>query len=204
MTTTTAPRASGRTLELFWDFSSPYAYLGTTQAEALAARTGATLVWQPIFLGGLFKTIGQVDAPVFSWPEAKRTYFFQDLERWAAFWNVPFRFPSRFPMPTIKALRLYLALPGDRRAAFRERTFHAYWAEDRDIADDGVLAEFAGPAWAEAKERSQSPEVKQALVDATARAATRGIFGFPTWIIDGKELFWGQDRMALVERALLG
>jgi 2-hydroxychromene-2-carboxylate isomerase len=127
------------------------------------------------------------------------------MKRFADYWGVPFRFPTRFPMLTLKALRAYLALPlpEERRAAFRERTFAAYWAEDRDIADDGVLRDLIGEGADEVLARAQSPEGKKALVDATQRAIDAGVFGAPTWIVDGKELFWGQDRIPLVERALL-
>jgi len=194
-------------LDLYWDFSSPFSYLGATQAEALAVRTGATLRWRPMLLGGVFKAIGQEQAPILTWGEAKRSYYFKDLTRWAEFYDVPFRFPTRFPMLTLKALRAYLALPEGCRAPFREHTFRAYWAEDRDIADDAVLAELAAEAGetdvAALAARMQSPEIKKELVDATQTAIARGVFGAPTWIVDGRELFWGQDRIALVERALV-
>ena len=190
------------TLEIYWDFSSPYSYLGATQAEALAKRTGSKLVWKPILLGGLFKTIGQVEAPVLTWSETKRMHTFKDLGRWAAYFGVPFNFPSRFPMHTLKAMRTYLALPEERRSAFRDATFRAYWAEDRDIADDPTLRELIGEGADGVLARTQDPTVKQALIDATNEAAKRGVFGAPTWIIDGEELIWGQDRIPLVERAL--
>jgi 2-hydroxychromene-2-carboxylate isomerase len=192
------------TLEIYWDFSSPFAYLGSTQAEALAARTGATLVWRPMLLGGVFKTIGQAEVPLLTWSPAKQRYYYEDMQRWAAFWGVPFKYPTRFPMISLKALRTYLALPEERQGAFRERTFRAYWAEDRDIADDAVLRELlgAGPGADEVLARTQEPAVKKALIDATQRAVEAGVFGAPTWVVDGKELFWGQDRIPLVERAL--
>jgi 2-hydroxychromene-2-carboxylate isomerase len=189
-------------LEIYWDFSSPFAYLGSTQAEALAARTGATLTWRPMLLGGVFRTIGQADVPLSTWSPAKQRYYFEDMTRWAAFWGVPFKFPSRFPMNSLKAMRAYLSLPEAKRAAFRERTFRAYWAEDRDIADDGVLRELLGEGADEVLARTQDPAVKKELVDATQRAVDAGVFGAPTWVVDGKELFWGQDRIPLVERAL--
>src|SRR5258708_39175566 len=132
------------TLELYWDFSSPFAYLASTQAEKLAARTHATLVWRPMFLGGLFKSIGQVDVPLFAWSDAKRRFYLDDMKRWAAYWGVPLRFPSRFPIASLKALRAYLALPEERRAGFRDRAFAAGWANDRDLADDAVLIDLIG------------------------------------------------------------
>ena len=190
------------TLEIYWDFSSPFAYLGSTQAERVAKAHGATLVWRPMLLGGVFKSIGQADVPLFTWSDAKKKYYFEDMHRWAAYWGVPFKFPTRFPMLTLKAMRTYLALPEERRAGFRERTFHAFWAEDRDIGNDAVLAELVGEGGAAVLARTQDPEVKKALVDATQQAVQAGVFGAPTWVVDGRDLFWGQDRIALVERAL--
>ena len=202
------PRRRGvpglHTLELYWDFSSPFAYLGSTQAEALAARTGATLEWRPMLLGGLFKTVGQPVVPMQTWSAAKQRYVFEDMQRWARHWGVPFSFPSRFPTSSLKALRCYLALPPDAQPSFRERTFRAYWAEGRDIADDATLRDLLGDAAEAVCDRAQTSEVKEALTVATERAARAGVFGAPTWVVDGKDLYWGQDRIPLLERALSG
>jgi 2-hydroxychromene-2-carboxylate isomerase len=189
-------------LEIYWDFSSPFAYLGSTQAEAVAKKHGATLVWRPMLLGGVFRAIGQADVPLATWSDAKKKYTFDDMLRWAAYWDVPFKFPSNFPTNSLKAMRAYLALPEDRQPAFRERTFRAYWAEDRNITDDSVLGELIGDDGAQVLARTQDPAVKKALIDATEHAVKAGVFGAPTWVVDGKELFWGQDRLALVEREL--
>ncbi|MFO0650045.1 MAG: 2-hydroxychromene-2-carboxylate isomerase [Polyangiales bacterium] len=197
-----AAAPKGRTLEVYWDFASPYAYLGSVQAEALARRTGATLVWRPVLLGAVFKALGQANVPLATYPEAKQRHTGLDLERWARHLGAPFRFPSRFPMSTVKALRAWIALPEGARDAFRARVFRAYWAEDRDISDDAVLAELLGPDARDTLDQIATSEVKQRLVEATQRALDAGVFGVPTWVVDGRELFWGQDRVALVERAL--
>jgi 2-hydroxychromene-2-carboxylate isomerase len=194
--------AMAHSLEIYWDFSSPFAYLGSTQAKALAARTGADLVWRPMLLGAVFKAIGQVDVPLMAWSDAKRRYYLTDMARWAEFWGVTLKWPTRFPMNTVKALRAYLSLPSERRDAFRDATFRAYWAEDRDIGDDRVLAELIGKGADEVLARCGTPEIKQELFAATQRAVDAGVFGAPTWIVDGKDVFWGQDRISLVERAL--
>jgi len=201
------PRAAltdrpAHTVELYWDFSSPFGYLGYMQAGALAARTSAALVHRPMLLGALFKQIGQPMVPLSTWPAPKQAYYFEEMRRSAEACGVPFRFPSRFPMNTVKALRAYLALPEDRRDAFARATFTAYWAEDRDIGDDAVLLALLGPDGPEVLARTQTPEIKQALIDATTRAAAAGVFGAPTWVVDGRELYWGQDRLVLVEREL--
>jgi 2-hydroxychromene-2-carboxylate isomerase len=104
-------------------------------------------------------------------------------------------------MNTVKALRTYLALPDDRKRSFRDACFKAYWADDRDISSDDVLRELAGD---EAVARTSSQEVKDALFAATKHAVDAGVFGAPTWVVDGEQLFWGQDRVELVEDALCG
>lgn len=198
----TAAAPTGRTLEFYWDFSSPYAYLGNTQAEALAARTGATLVSRPMLLGGVFRAIGQVDVPLASWPAAKQRHAQLDMPRWAEALGVEFHFPERFPMNTVKALRCYLALPEARREDFRRRVFRAYWVDGRDINDDATLAALVGDDGAAVLARTQDPAIKQALIDATRHAVDAGVFGAPTFVVDGQALFWGQDREALIARAL--
>lgn len=203
----TPARSSGRLLEVYWDFSSPFAYLGVAQAEALAARTGAALVSRPMLLGGLFKALGQADVPLATWSPAKQAYTMKDLERWAVHWGVPFRYPSRFPTSSLRALRVHAAMPADAQAAFRDATFRAYWAEDRDITDVavlGALVDAAGGDAADVLARSESPDIKATVRAHTERALEQGVFGAPTWVVDGQELYWGQDRIDLVEDALLG
>jgi 2-hydroxychromene-2-carboxylate isomerase len=196
--------APGRALDFFWDFSSPFAYLGATQIDAVARRTGAVVTSRPLLLGGLFRAIGTPEVPLATFSDAKKTYILKDLHRWAAYWGVPFRFPSRFPTSSLRALRTYFALPETRRASYRDAVFRACWAEDRDITDDAVLATCIGAedVAREAFAKAGSDEVKAELRAATEHAAQRGVFGVPTFVV-GDELFWGQDRLNLVEDALL-
>jgi 2-hydroxychromene-2-carboxylate isomerase len=189
-------------LEVYWDFSSPFAYLGASQAESLAARTGATLVWRPMLLGGLFRAIGQVDVPLATFGPAKQVHVQHDLQRWARYWGVPFRMPSTFPVSSVKAMRAYLALPEARRHAFRDAAFRAYWAEDRNIGDEVVLRELLGDDADAVLAKIQDPAIKQELIACTDAAVKAGVFGAPTWVVDGEHLYWGQDRLPLVERHL--
>jgi 2-hydroxychromene-2-carboxylate isomerase len=204
-----APTARPATLHFWYDFSSPFAYLASTQIEALAARTGARLVWQPMLLGALFREIATPNVPLFAMPESKRAYTYLDLDRWASYWDVPFRFTRRFPMRTVTALRLAL-LAGDRVAALSRALFHALWVDDEDLDDAHTLSEIMRRQGFDADEmlsRAQEPAVKQALIDQTARAVATGVFGAPTVIVEherGDLLFWGQDRLGLVEAAAGG
>lgn len=194
--------AMARKLELYWDFSSPYAYLGHAQAEAFAKRTGVELVYRPMLLGALFKAIGQHQIPMATFPDAKKAYVLRDLHDWAAFLGVPFVFNTTFPLNSIKALRVYLALPPERQAAFRDATFRAAWGENRDIGDEAVIRSLIGDDADAVLARTNDPEVKQALFAATDRAVAAGVFGAPTWVVDEQKLFFGQDRLPLVEHAL--
>ena len=198
------------TLDVYWDFSSPFAYLGATQVDALARRTNANVTWRPILLGGLFRSIGMPDVPIAEFSEAKRVAILKDLHRWAAHWDVPYRFPSRFPTNSLRALRVYLALPESHRAAYRTAVFRACWAEDRDITADAVLASCIGDEAIarDALARANSDDVKAELRRDTERAAAEGVFGVPTFVVgetsERRQLFWGQDRLDLVEEALRG
>jgi 2-hydroxychromene-2-carboxylate isomerase len=201
--------SSPSTLDVYFDVSSPFAYLGMTQLEALAEITGVTPRLQPILLGGLFRDIGQVDVPLFAMPPAKTRYIGLEMARWARWWGVRFAQPKKFPQRTITAQRLCV-LAADRSASDGMRLAnmlgHAMWADGRDLEDDNILRGLVEDAGLprEWVERTREPDVKAALVARTAAAKTAGVFGVPTWIVDEKFLFWGQDRLELVMRALGG
>ena len=165
------------------------------QIEAIAADCGAELVWRPFFLGGLMKAVG--NQPPANLP-ARAPYLFKDLQRWAAYYGVPYRFPSRFPMMTLTAQRALVSLPEDERAGPTHALFHAYWVDDRDINDKAVLTDILGE---ELVARTADPAVKQALLDATSEAEQRGAFGAPTFYV-GKEMFFGNDRLPFLEQEL--
>jgi 2-hydroxychromene-2-carboxylate isomerase len=193
-------------LSFFFDFSSPFAYLASTQIEAIATRNGAALRFRPFLLGALFKALGGPDVPLFSMPPPKQRHARDDMFRWADFYGVPLKFPTRFPMNTVKALRMVLELPEDQRAPLIHAIYGAYWADDRDINDDTVLADLAtgagldGPALVAG---TKQDAVKERLKVATDEALKLGLFGAPCFQVDDL-LFWGQDRLGFVEKALQG
>jgi 2-hydroxychromene-2-carboxylate isomerase len=201
--------ASPSTLDVYFDVASPFSYLGMSQLPRLAQLTGVSPRLQPILLGGLFRAIGQVDVPLLAMNPAKQRHTNLDMRRWARWWGVPFADPVKFPQRTIAAQRLCIlaaeqsAEDGMRLAGALGR---AMWGERRDLEDAatlrGVLADVGlPPAWLE---RTQDPAVKQALIDRTDAARAAGVFGVPTWIVGGRHLFWGQDRIELAMRALGG
>lgn len=192
-------------LELYFDFSSPFAYLATTQVERVCRDRGASLTWRPFLLGGLFRAIGTPDVPIAAMPEAKRRHVMVDMQRWAERWGVPLRFPTRFPLRTVTALRLVLLAPEARRGALVHSLMRLCWVEDGDPCDPAALSACLRSADLDPSllERTEAPEVKAELRRRTDEAVERGVPGAPTFFV-GDLMFWGQDRIAFVEAALDG
>lgn len=200
---------SPATIDFWYDVSSPFAYLGSTQIEDVADRTGATLRWRPMLLGAIFKHIGTANVPMQAFSPAKTRWYARDLDCWASYWSVPFRFTSRFPMRTVTALRLAL-LAGDRIAEVSHALFKALWVDDRDISDESELSEILTELGLDATamlEQTKDPATKQRLIENTTEAIQLGVFGAPTNIVtneSGRYLFWGQDRFDFVEACARG
>lgn len=198
-----------RSIDFYFDTSSPYAYLGLTQIARVAA--GHALRLRPILLGGLFRALGISDVPLFSFPEAKRRYLVGELALWSAWWSQPFAFPRRFPQRTLTAQRILIGLDDQPEVQLRLALAfgRAMWAEDRNLEEDATLAAIlaAEGVPAERLAAAAEPAAKAALIEATNAAAAAGVFGVPTCIVDdgaGPRRFWGQDRLHLVSAALAG
>ena len=201
--------SSPSTLDVYFDVASPFSYLGLTQLPALARLTGVTPRLHPILLGALFRDIGQVDVPMFAMPPAKTRYVGLEMTRWARWWGVPFQMPAKFPQRTVTAQRLCLFAAergADTGIALANAIGRAMWAEGRDLEDEATLRSVLDALGLPASwiERTHDMAAKQALAANTARAKAAGVFGVPTWVVDDRYLFWGQDRLELVMRALGG
>lgn len=189
------------TVDCWFDYSSPFAYLGTTQIERVAQEAGGEVRFRPFLLGALFKMVGTPLVPLQTFPEAKRRHQGLDLHRYAAWWGVPFRFPSRFPLRTVSALRLTLV--ADSPPALIHRLMRAAWADDEDVNDPEVLRRCLEECELDPGLVERIPEGKQALIEATDAAVAAGCPGAPSFVV-GDELYWGQDRLHFVKAALEG
>ena len=193
-----------RTVDFYFDFGSPAAYLAYTQLPKLLAETGATVVMKPLLLGGVFQSTGN-RAPI-SVP-LKGSYLFVDLARYAKRYGVPLVMNPFFPINTITLMRadVGLGLRGDSRlAAYRDAAFRAIWIDKQNLNDADTVATVltaAGFDPAEIMAMVADPAVKDALKVATQAAVDRGIFGAPTFFV-GDQMFWGQDRLDFVREAL--
>ncbi len=199
----------GATLDVYFDVSSPFAYLGLTQLRALAQRSGVTPRLVPILLGGLFKEIQQANVPWFAMPVAKQRYVGSEMARWARWWGQPFAMPTKFPQRTVSAQRLAILAADqsfDDGVKLALALGRAMWAEQRDLEDSATLAQILvetqlPEAW---MARISEPAIKARLVENTTAAHAAGAFGVPTFVVNGTHLFWGQDRLDLVACALAG
>lgn len=197
-------------VDVYFDYSSPFAYLGCHRAEQMF---GDHARWHPMLLGAVFKAVGTDNVPMFTQSEAKRAHTARDLEHQAREMGAPYRFPTRFPMRSVLALRVTLAARAHESSEGRRLVhalFRAYWAEDRDIADPRELVRicdangFEGEALVSA---AGEQAAKDALFASTAAAVDAGVFGAPSFVVHadaGPQLFWGADRLDYALRAAAG
>jgi 2-hydroxychromene-2-carboxylate isomerase len=194
-------------LEFFYDCSSPWTYLAFHRIEDVAARGGATLVWRPILVGGVFNKVNesvyeQRRNPVMP----KLRWYVKDLQDWASFYGLRIGQPPVFPVNSVKAMRG--ALVAGRRGLlprWSRLVFEAYWGDLRDVSQDDVLRELAARAGLDVEAffaAIAEPAVKDELRANTDELIARGGFGSPTMFLDTDDMYFGNDRLPLVEHAL--
>jgi 2-hydroxychromene-2-carboxylate isomerase len=186
----------------YYDYGSPTCYLAWTQLPALCAKHGATLKRKPILLGGVFKAAGNT-TPV-SIP-AKGKWMFEDIERHASFYGVPFSKNPHFIFNSLAAMRgaIWAAKAGVIDT-YDKAMFEAAWVTDRNIGDANELKAIVVDAGLDGESfvaGIQDEDVKKALIEETNRAVEVGAFGAPTFVVAG-DLHFGQDRLPWIERAI--
>lgn len=190
-----------RPIDYYFSLQSPWAFIGHATFVALAARHGRPIVYKPVFLGELFAETGGV--PLAKRHPARQHYRMVELKRWREKRGLDFHtMPKNWPFTPTLADRAVIALAASGRdpEPFLTRAFAAIWQDERDLADEAVVAELAaaagydGGALVEAAKGSATAAT-YALNHADAVAA--GVFGSPSYVVDG-EVFWGQDRLDLV------
>lgn len=186
----------------FYDIVCPYAYLASTQIERLIAETGAEIEWVPMLLGGVFRAHRAPQVPAQHMTPAKARMNTLDLARWAKRWEVPFQFSAHHPQRTVEAMRLLCITPSAQRPQVSDRLFRAYWSEGARL-DEALVERVAAEFDLLERWHSAHDEAKTQLFINTELAVSFGIFGAPSFEIDG-EIFWGQDRLELVKGALGG
>jgi 2-hydroxychromene-2-carboxylate isomerase len=192
-------------IEFWFDFHSPWAFLAATQIGSLANRHGLGVDWRPFHLPRLNATIGgrrplEENAAFVAW-------YRQDLQDWATLYGETVRYRADFPLRPARALRAALyAIEAGAGEAYILAVFRAYWTINDDISDPAVLSRIAracGLDEGNVAEAAASDRYKAMLDTATQEAINAGLFGAPTMRWKGK-LFFGNDRLALLDRFLGG
>ena len=189
-------------IDFYFDFSSPYGYLASTQIEDIGARHDRDVVWRPFLLGAAFKTTGQ--RPLTEQP-LRGPYSLHDFHRSARLLGVPFKMPEPFPFPSLAACRAFYWLTdsdASEATALAQAVYSAAFGEGKDVRSVAAVAAIASPLGVDTDALAAAcddPAIKDRLRTATDQAMARGVFGSPFFIVDG-EPFWGHDRLAQVER----
>jgi len=194
-------------LEFFFDCSSPWTYLAFHRIEDLARECGAELVWRPILVGGVFNAVNPSVYELRARPvPAKARYYLKDLADWATYLGIEIGQPPVFPVNSVKAMRgCFVALDEGVLPDYARAVFEAYWGALRDISQEDVLADAARKAGLDAEAFLRAiadPAQKQRLRSTTDELIERGGFGSPTLFVDGDDMYFGNDRLELVRRAL--
>ena len=197
----------GRTVDYYFAPQSPWAYLGHQRLADIALRTGANIRVMPMDLGGkVFPISGGL--PLGQRAPQRQAYRLVELQRFSEHLGAPLHLkPKYFPVGGDDAARLIIAADmaqgADAAMAVAGAVLSACWAQERNIADEKVLTELLAEQGLPAAllEKSHSQAVQERYDAYTQAAINAGVFSAPSYVIDG-EIFWGQDRLDFVERAL--
>lgn len=194
-------------VEFFFDCSSPWTYLAFSRIEGVCQKTAAELVWRPILVGGVFNAINQDIYQTRANPHpVKARYADKDLQDWARYRGVTINWPEVFPVRAVDCMRgAFVALDAGVLPAYARTLFETYWGDLRDISQHSVLADVCAKIGLDKDiffQRITEADVKDRLRANTQELIERGGFGSPTMFVNGGDMYFGNDRLELVETAL--
>jgi 2-hydroxychromene-2-carboxylate isomerase len=196
-----------KTIDYYFAVNSPWTYLGHARFVAIARQAGAHVAVKPADMARVFAASGGLPLP--QRPRQRQMYRMTELKRWREHLGIPINLePKHSRVPTEMAARLIVAADLKDLNALALTGFlgKAVWEEERDISDPETLKAIAaehGRNPTKLWEAAQAPETKAAYEAYTQEAIERQVFGAPTYVYRD-ELFWGQDRLDFLERALAG
>ena len=196
-------------VEFFFDLSSPWTCLAFHNLPGVLERTGATAIYRPILVGGVFNAVNPAVYAAREQADNRRLrHSWKVLKDWARLAGVPMNFPSQWhPAKSIAAMRFCCALEEDQAALdrFARAAFANYFDRQENLDDPGVLeaaANAVGLDGAAIRAASTTDAVKARLRANTEEVIARGGYGSPTIFVDGTDMYFGNDQLPLVEAAL--
>jgi len=191
-------------IEFYFDFISPFGYIGAHLIEPVAEKYDRTLDWRPMLLGvAVMNVMGLKPLPD---TPLKGPYVRHDSRRFARMLDLPMNPPAEqmAPLPSARAFAWAKDLDEAMAVRFAKGVMQAYWGEGRAMDDPDELAAVAdavGLDGAALKAAIGTAAVKQRLRDWVDLSLEKGVFGTPSFVVDG-ELFWGADRVWMIDRWL--
>jgi 2-hydroxychromene-2-carboxylate isomerase len=200
-------------IEFFYDCSSPWTYFAFTRFAPLAEQLKLAVEWRPILVGGVFNAVNQEvyagREALFTQPEYERKmrYYLKDLNDWANLCGVTAKWPDGHPISSVKAMRgAFFAQEQGLLLPYSRAVFEAYWGGvSPDISSDAVLQGICRQVGLDPERFLQAiadPVYKERLRQSTDELIARGGFGSPTLFINGDDMYFGNDRLPLVEHRL--
>ena len=194
-------------IEFFYDCSSPWTYLAFSEIENLVARHDLKLIWKPILVGGVFNSSNpSVYASRENPVKAKQNYSTKDLQDWSKVRGLTINWPDVFPVNSVKAMRgAFYAINKEMISEYSSKVFFTYWTEGNDISQDVVLNEIISSLEFDRQDFFSFIELdqtKELLKSNTQELIDRGGFGSPTIFINENNMFFGNDRLQLIEEIL--
>lgn len=194
-----------KSIDYYLSLISPWAFLGSARLEDIAARHGATVAVKPVDFGTIFARSGGLPLPRRA--PARQAYRMVELKRWTAFLGIALNLePKHFPTDETRAAGCVIAAgkAGGDPLRLAHAFLHAVWVEDLDIAERTAVERIltrTGHDAAAILADGERPETEAERAALSQEALDRGVFGAPSYLLDG-ELFWGQDRVEFLDRAL--
>jgi 2-hydroxychromene-2-carboxylate isomerase len=194
------------TVDYYLSLNSPWTYLGSALFAEIAKRNNVTVNVKPARFGPIFEQTGGLPLPKRS-PQ-RRAYRLMDLKRWREVRGIPLVVePRYFPCDDSAATRLVIAakLQGKDAHRLSLELGRAVWEREETLTDPATLASAAARAGLDVAELRAGPsdsELDARLEQFTGEALAAGVFGAPSYVLPSGEIFWGQDRLELLERAL--
>jgi 2-hydroxychromene-2-carboxylate isomerase len=195
------------TVDYYMTLTSPWTYLGSALFAEIARRNDVTVNIKPCKFGPIFEQTGGLPLPKRS-PQ-RRAYRMMELKRWREVRGIPVTLePKHFPCDDAAATRLVIAakLQGEDAHMLSLELGRALWEREETLADPATISSAAQRAALNAaKLRAGGPsdaELDELHEQFTGEALVAGVFGAPSFVLPSGEIFWGQDRLELLERAL--
>ena len=194
-------------IEYFLDCSSPWTYLSFQGILEVSKIKEIEIVWKPILVGGIFNSINPSVYESRKNPvKEKLNYSQKDLNDWANLRRITINWPTIFPVNSVKAMRgAFYFIDKGGIESYLESVFRAYWTDGDDISDLETLLKIVDSNQADRdkfEEFIDTQEVKERLIKNTQELMDRGGFGSPTFFIDKTDMYFGNDRIQLIESIL--